>query len=148
MQKLIMTGLDTDFHDPVLIFPTVTVCPIEPFNETAINGTANRLSNYDEDIHEAMTILLQNITRLSYDNLKEFAEFNLKNYNAIKESITKWNMETLRKWAFMVALDVDDVFNLCKFRAEFKDCREVFQPIYSERGLCFSFNPRYYGEFE
>lgn len=143
-----MTGLDTDFHDPVLIFPTVTVCPMEPFNDTAINETAYRLSNYDSDTQEVNIILLQNITRLSYDNLKEFTEFNLKNYNAIKDSITKWDKETLRKFAFNVAIDVDDVFDLCKFRAEFKDCKEIFQPIYSERGLCFSFNARYHGEFE
>lgn len=146
--KLLMTGLDTDFHDPVLVFPTVTVCPIEPFNDTAINATGSRLSNYDDDVNDPNMILLQNITRLSYDNLKEFTEFSLQNYNAIKDSIKNWNKQTLRKWAFNVAIDVDDVFNLCKFRAELKDCREIFQPIYSERGLCFSFNPRYYGEFE
>lgn len=142
-------GLDTDFHDPVLRFPTVTVCPIEPFNVDAVNETAfEKVSEHEHAAFASNFGLLQNITRLSYENLKEFVEYVLKNILIIKPGATNWQKHSLRKWAFMVAINVDEVFTQCKFREEIKNCSEIFRPIYSERGFCFSFNSRYYGEDE
>lgn len=132
-----------------MIFPTVTVCPLEPYNETTVNTIAlTRLANHEKDLYEQNMILLQNITRVSYDNLKEFTEFNIKNFNSLKTSMKYWDRDSLRKWVFRVAIEPDDVFNFCKFRGEEKNCEEIFLPIYSERGFCYSFNPRYYGEAE
>jgi Amiloride-sensitive sodium channel len=134
--------LDTDFHDPVLEFPTITVCPLEPFNETKVNFVAlSKVSNYDETMLERNAILLQNITSLSYDNLKEFVEY----YNKYKFNIESWKKKSLREWAFAIAADVDEIFFSCKFRAATINCGELFHTVYSEKGLCFSFNPRYHG---
>lgn len=114
-----------------------------------VNTTAiTKLAGYENDAYDPNVILLENITRLSYENLKEFAEFSLKHMNVIKPDITNWNKETLRKWAFSTAIDVDDVFMECKFREKNTTCADILQPIYSERGFCFSFNSRYYGENE
>lgn len=143
----LLIGLDTDFYDPVLYFPTVTVCPLEPFNIDAINETAiEKVGNHESSAYEPSVMLLKNLTRLSYENLKDF--IISKYTSVIKPSETNWNKQSLRKWAFSVVIDVDDVFTQCKFREEFKNCTEIFHPIYSERGFCFSFNSRYYGESE
>lgn len=141
---MFFTGLDTDFHDPLINFPTVTVCPVEPFDSNLVNITATMLASNDPEAYEANWVLLENITLLSYDNLKEFSELYEKNH----KDFTEWHKKGIRERAFQIAIKVDEVFDKCKFRAEYKDCGEVFQPIYSERGLCFSFNPRYYGEHE
>lgn len=142
-------GLDTDFHDPVLTFPTVTVCPFEPYNSSTVNTTAiTKLADYESVAYAPNVVLLENITRLSYDNLKEFVLFYIGHKTIINSGATNWNKESLRKWAFRVAIDVDDVFKQCKFREEVKSCNEIFHPVYTERGFCFSFNSRYYGEDE
>jgi hypothetical protein len=74
--------------------------------------------------------------------LKEFVAF-YKKYNSNSDD---WQKKTLRKWAFSVAADVDEIFeNPCKFRAVEEKCGEIFQTVYSERGFCYSFNPRYHG---
>lgn len=38
-----ITGLDTDFHNWEVPFPTVTLCPDDPTNETLINNFIQRL---------------------------------------------------------------------------------------------------------
>lgn len=137
-----LTGLDTDFHDPVIEFPTITVCPLEPYNDTKVNMTAvTGVSNYDYNLLERNTLLLQNLTSLTYDNMKEFDEY----YNKYKVNLESWKKKTLRKWAFAIAADVEEVFHSCKFRAAVMNCGEIFQTVYSEKGLCYSFNPRYHG---
>lgn len=134
-------GLDTDFHDPVLNFPSVTVCPLEPYDINKVNITTEY---YFGEAYDVSWVLLENVTRLSYDNLKEFSDLYEKN----KKISLDWNLKSLREWAFLVAVGIDEVFDSCQFRGEFKDCKEIFRPIYSERGFCFGLNSRYYGEFE
>lgn len=35
-----ITGLDTDYHNQQVIFPTVMVCPIEPYDEKSVKDVA------------------------------------------------------------------------------------------------------------
>lgn len=45
-----------------------------------------------------------------------------------------------------VGIYCNETFDVCKYRDEEIRCCEHFFPVYSEHGLCFSFNPRYTDE--
>jgi amiloride-sensitive sodium channel len=63
------TGLDTDFHNQQLDFPTVTVCPLEPFNATFVNDTAyGSIGSYEATSHLNIP-MLQALAKLSYDSV-------------------------------------------------------------------------------
>lgn len=85
--------------------------------------------------------MLEMIPRLSYELMVNASEI-------FQSAATKLNKELklpLRHLAFKVAMKCEDLFHACKFRGDSISCCEVFKPIYSERGFCFSFNARYIG---
>lgn len=134
-------GLDTDFHNQELDYPTVTICPLEPWDEENVNETAYKSANRngDEDNYREYMTLLEMLAKLSYEN------FDMM-YETIKSTTAKFsNKTTLRQLVFQVAMKCDDLFYACKYRGEEISCWDYFTPVYSERGFCYSFNARYYG---
>lgn len=116
-------------------FPTVTVCPVEPFdmailNETAYMSLARYEPNYDEYIP-----ILEMLLKVSYENIDEMVKILESN----KVSITLG----LRHLVFKIAMKCTDLFHSCRFLAENISCCDYFTPLYSERGFCYSFNARY-----
>lgn len=67
-------GLDTDFHNQQLDFPTVTICPLVPYNLTILNETAYVYVGGHENSSYLNAPLLEIISKLSYDNINEAAE--------------------------------------------------------------------------
>lgn len=49
----------------------------------------------------------------------------------------------VRQLAFTVGLKCEDLLEICKYKDEEIPCCEYFYAVYSEHGLCYSFNPRY-----
>lgn len=134
-------GLDTDFHNMDLEFPTVTVCPLDPFDEDKVNETAYRTMAGYEDNYQEYFPILELLPKLSYDKMKMAYEevFNLK------EKLGNEKKTTLRQLVFNVAMSCENLFYDCKFRGESISCCEYFKPIYTERGFCYAFNSRYVG---
>lgn len=42
-----ITGLDTDFHNQLLIFPTVMVCPLKPYDSEAVQMVAEKYLGWE-----------------------------------------------------------------------------------------------------
>lgn len=46
-----ITGLDTDFHNQLLIFPTVMVCPVKAYDSEVIQEVAEKYLGYIIDLN-------------------------------------------------------------------------------------------------
>jgi hypothetical protein len=60
------------------VFPTVTLCPDEPYDYAAVNKSAYSLSDSNDDNLETNIQLLKILTQLSYDNIHQAAELAKK----------------------------------------------------------------------
>lgn len=119
----LMTGLDTDFQYDELRFPTVTVCPVDPFNE--LNQTS---IDYDDDNNEYLK-LIETLTSETVSG-----EYERDN-----------GQSTLRQVVFRLAILCEDLLYDCKFLDADIPCCDFFKPVYSERGFCYSFNSWFTG---
>lgn len=137
---MVTPGLDTDFHNQEMDFPTVAVCPLEPFDGSKVNETAYRtLADYESNYAEFIP-LLEALTQYSYDSM-------VSTYELLKTTpkMEKELKSTLRQLAFKVAIRCEDLFQNCKFRGDDIPCCDYFSPVYTERGFCFAFNSRFVG---
>jgi acid-sensing ion channel, other len=128
-----------------LEFPTVTVCPVNPSDEEKINETAYRtIASYDPSYYEFIP-LLRILPNLTYDNI-DIAYKLYKEALKIDSNVEKsFQKSTLREMVFKLAMKCEDLFSICTYRGESVPCCDFFEQLYSERGFCFSFNPRYIG---
>lgn len=134
-----ITGLDTDFHNQQVVFPSVVICPDTPYNESKIKEYAYKsLGSYDEG-SEKYEPFLEMLTRLSYDTVNDLYNLSL-NFTDAWMTVDK---VSLRKHAFAVVADCDDIFDVCKYKDDEIPCCKHFLPIYIEHGFCFAFNTRY-----
>lgn len=125
-------------------FPTVAVCPIDPFDEDKVNQTAYRtLAHYDDNYPEFIPIL-EILPKLSYDNL----DIAFQEVAILKTKLDNEKKTTLRQLVFKVAMSCETLFYNCMFSGERIPCCDYFKPIYTERGFCYSFNSRYIGEVD
>lgn len=132
-------GLDTDYHNHQLEFPTVSICPLDPFDGEKVNETAYRTLAVYEDNYGEYVPLLEMLPRLSYDTVDIAYEV----INSTKAAFDNEPKTSLRKLAFKVAMKCEDLFHSCLYRGEEISCCDYFSPIYSERGFCYSFNARF-----
>ena len=134
-----MIGLDTDFHNQQLEFPTVTVCPVDPYDAEKLNETAYlTLADYESNYAEYVPIL-EMLPKFSYDDFDMIYEIVLNT----TVSLEKVDKTGLRQLVFKVAMKCDDLFYACSYRGEEISCCDFFTPLYSERGFCYSFNAKY-----
>ncbi|XP_050099386.1 sodium channel protein Nach-like [Anopheles aquasalis] len=134
-----ITGLDTDFHNQQVIFPTVLLCPTAPFDDEAVHRVAYQVLGGYEDGSDAYEPFLRLLTQLSYDSLREVAA-TLSDLPAASGTLRTAN---LRDLVFQVAVRCNDTFAVCRYKDENIDCCDMFKPIYTEHGFCFGFNARY-----
>ena len=135
--------MDTDFHNQQVLFPTVTICPsVDPalVNET----TSQTLSLDDEENLDELLPVLKSLPKLSYDTLGNTYEAVLNISSDL--DLMKYN---LRQLAFKAGVKCEELLEICKYKDdEIPCCKNAFQPLLSEHGLCYSFNARYYGKPE
>lgn len=135
-------GLDTDFHNQIVYFPGVTICPVNSYNENLLNETALKEGEEKEaDNFEEMIPVLKSLPKLTYDTFGKAYEAVL-NMSSGSESKT---IQSLRQLTFKYGIACEDLLELCKYKDEDIQCCDYFMPIYTEHGFCYSFNSRYYG---
>lgn len=119
----------------------MAVCPNKPYDAEIVNETAFRnLAGYDEN-YEQYVPVLKALPRLSYETLGLM-------YEAITNMSDEVDLKNknLRHLAFKVGIKCENLFySACRYRDEVINCCEYFLPIFTEHGLCFAFNARYYG---
>lgn len=98
------------------------------------NGSNN--SNNNEDYYQQV---LKALPALSYDKfgIIHEAALNLSQKGEMRD-------KNLRQLAFQVGIKCDELLEICKYKDEEITCCEYFVPLYTEHGLCYSFNSRYF----
>ncbi|KAG5682787.1 hypothetical protein PVAND_012118 [Polypedilum vanderplanki] len=144
-----LTGLDTDFHNQQVFFPTVTICPIESFSPELLNETAFETFARNESEHfEEFLPVLKAIPKLSYETFGIMYEA-IQNLTGVSDDENKMKqLKNLRQLAFKVGIKCDELLEICKYKDEEIACCEYFMPLYSEQGLCYSFNAHYFSTAE
>ncbi|XP_001664229.2 sodium channel protein Nach [Aedes aegypti] len=136
-----ITGLDTDFHNQEVIFPTVMVCPEVPYDEKQVSEVALvTLANYEAG-SEQYEPFLKLLTQMSYGVLDKLVALgsNISDTNGL---VMK-SLQNLRKLVFKMAIGCTKTFVDCRYKDEPIDCCAYFKQVYSEHGFCYSFNARY-----
>ena len=113
----------------------------ELFNGTSEKSQADE-DDDDESLVEIMPIM-KSLTKLTYDTFGSTYESLLNISNEFEI-----NKHDLRQLAFKVGVKCEELLEICKYKDEKISCCEYFFPLYSEHGLCYSFNARYYGRPE
>ncbi|KAK9889769.1 hypothetical protein WA026_007148 [Henosepilachna vigintioctopunctata] len=130
-----ITGLDTDFHNWDVPFPAITVCQQKPGNETLIDEfIEEHFGDFNEK--DQLKKLLELLTELSYDNIKE-----VKKFRKYESAFTE---KSIRNLVFPLMNKCEDVFEECDWKAKPYNCCEGFFPVFTESGFCYSFNSRHY----
>lgn len=93
----------------------------------------------DNDIMEEYLPILKALPALSYDTFGTIhkAILNVSDVGALKK-------KNLRQLAFKVGIKCDELLEICKYKDDEIACCDYFLPLYSEHGMCYSFNTRYY----
>ncbi|XP_034660727.1 sodium channel protein Nach [Drosophila subobscura] len=133
-----ITGLDTDFHNQNVVFPTTVVCPEAAFDhEKSYAAVYKSLANYDDARAQMFAPFLELLTSLNFGNIRDA--------KLLSESIPKDQLEehTVRQWAFEGHISCESTFVSCKYRDEDIPCCDHFEPIYTEHGFCYAFNSRF-----
>ncbi|XP_054274643.1 sodium channel protein Nach-like [Macrosteles quadrilineatus] len=134
-----ITGLDTDFHNWEVPFPTVTLCPDDPTNETLINNfiqsTWGNVST--QEISEKYFDFIRTMSHLTIADLDTIVKFT-NNTSAYDLPVTSFE-EVL----YQVVNDCPDVIFDCEWKAEAYNCCQGFQYILTEVGFCYIFNSRF-----
>ncbi|XP_054086712.1 sodium channel protein Nach [Zeugodacus cucurbitae] len=136
-----ITGLDTDFHNQNVVFPSTIVCPEIPFDhDKAYDWAYKTLSNYDHPTATMIAPFLELLTSLNFDNVNEaYALSTSVSANILNEI-------NLRDAAFKVHVSCEDTLTECKYRDEPISCCTHFDRVYTEHGMCFAFNSRFKSE--
>ncbi|XP_077285575.1 pickpocket protein 28-like [Arctopsyche grandis] len=105
-------------------FPAVTIC-----SESKIRQT---LFNFSENYHERSNLLP--------DALAKFELLSLVCSSHIVQNGSKFTDNTSLDLMKYVAPDLQTTLLLCMWRTTMKKCEEIFNPIITEEGLCFTSN--------
>ncbi|XP_046673202.1 sodium channel protein Nach-like [Homalodisca vitripennis] len=135
-----ITGLDTDFHNWEVPFPTVTLCPQDPTNESLIIeyiestwGNVSALENSELYIAFVKTLALLSVSDLQ--NILQFSD-----NSALVSKLPSTNFEDI---LYKVMSDCSDVLFDCEWKGTPYNCCEGFSAILTEVGFCFTFNSRH-----
>jgi amiloride-sensitive sodium channel len=103
----------------------------------------------DSAIFEDFLPVLKAIPKLSYETFASMYEavLNMTSESGADEDKMK-QLKNLRQLAFKVGIKCDELLEICKYKDEEITCCEYFMPLYSEQGLCYSFNAHYYSTVE
>ncbi|EDW75033.2 uncharacterized protein Dwil_GK19918 [Drosophila willistoni] len=133
-----ITGLDTDFHNQNVVFPTTVVCPEAGFDfDKAYETVYKTLANYDPSKAALFAPFLNLLTTLNFENIKDAQAF------AEPIPLEQLMEHTIRDWAFRAHISCENTLVSCKYRDEDIPCCAHFEPIYTEHGFCYAFNSRF-----
>lgn len=135
--------MDTDFHNQKVPFPSVTLCPNEPFSEEAVNQTVFKMLGESEENLDEIIALLQTLPKLSYGHIALVVDA-LQNVSQTDE-LNKFNLRAL---VFEIGMKCSELFVMCNFKDEDISCCDYFMPVFTEHGFCYAFNARYYSTIE
>ena len=134
--------MDTDFHNQIVYFPGVTICPVNSYNANLLNETALKEGDGEGGVNfEEMIPVLKSLPKLTYDTFGKAYE-SVLNMSSEMDAST---IQSLRHLTFKYAVPCEDLLELCKYKDEDISCCDYFMPLYTEHGFCYSFNTRYYG---
>ncbi|XP_058811259.1 uncharacterized protein LOC131676158 [Topomyia yanbarensis] len=135
-----ITGPDTGSRVNRTHFPTVGICPHEPFDPDRVLRFAKSVSNSsDEDQVKKLMDVTELLSQVSYNRMKE-TDVALRGKPKKLLSL----VGDLRQNLFNVAIGCNETVKNCWFRNKPLECCEHFKLIFSERGLCFAFNARFF----
>ncbi|KAF4519264.1 hypothetical protein B566_EDAN002153 [Ephemera danica] len=121
-------------HVTSVPFPAVTICPGNKVLRSAFDIAKNyeQLENYfeNDDEEKEQNILVESVYLLCSDVTRDF--------NFINDNIepTDDHLEMITQ----ISPNVDHLFQQCYFQGQEMNCSELFRPIYTDEGLCFTFN--------
>lgn len=95
-------------------------------------------SNNDEDSADRVEQLLRTLAMLTFGRFGQLADTTL----SATEQRT-YLKKPLRAYAFATSLECAQLFDLCRYKDEDVPCCELFHPVYTEHGFCYSFNGRF-----
>ncbi|CAH1099297.1 unnamed protein product [Psylliodes chrysocephalus] len=108
-------------------FPAVTICSETKTRQTVYNFT----NAFDQFIHgENMTV----------EEMKRFSDSSLICDNHLYNEGEKFTKVDTIDYLMSVAPQFNDVFFSCKWTLLNESCENLFTPILTEEGLCFTFN--------
>lgn len=126
--------MNADVPHYEIIYPTISVCPAKSFDGTVVKDVAAQLTTSDNYEFESV---LKAIPGLSYSSIKTLN---------ISYDVSKLlEKQDLRELAFKLKIPCESIFKTCYFKTKEINCCENFYPVYSEVGLCYAFNAKYYG---
>lgn len=126
--------MNADVPHYEITYPTISVCPVKSYDGTVVKDVADNLTTSDNTNLESV---LKEIPGLSYTSFK-----TLNVSYDVSELLEK---QDLRELAFKLKIPCKSVFETCRFKSKEINCCENFYPVYSEVGLCYAFNAKYYG---
>ncbi|ALC49816.1 ppk23 [Drosophila busckii] len=133
-----ITGLDTDFHNQNVVFPTTVICPDTAFDhDKSYDEVFKSLANYEENKAQLFAPFLDLLTSLNFDNIKDAAMLSQN------VPIDMLHERSIREWAFLVHVTCENTLISCKYRDDEIPCCDHFEPIYTEHGFCYAFNSRF-----
>ncbi|XP_056643889.1 sodium channel protein Nach-like [Diorhabda sublineata] len=127
-----ITGLDTDFHNWDVAFPAITICQNNPANDERINDIIN-INQNSSDQKDFYTKL----AKLSLYNWKYFTEL-YPTQNFVD------NDTNMRQLAYNISNKCEDIFDTCHWKSTTYNCCDIFYPVFTENGFCYTFNSKHY----
>lgn len=106
-------------------FPAITICPQSGFRGNFSYLLSDNVCKFTEDATNHMQ-------KLIIKSLHQFCNINHEKNLNFKTCVSK----QLRKmW-----IPFEDLFNSCKWRGEEIPCSKLFTEIWTEQGICYTFN--------
>ncbi|XP_044730503.1 sodium channel protein Nach-like [Chrysoperla carnea] len=132
-----ITGLDTDFHSWKIKFPAITICDANSANPALIEAllTSEGL-NKSMDEYDYKFSFYNTLASLSYSTIKTIKNFT-NNLNLPQNNF--------QKILFDIYASCNDVYQGCEFLGKSTQCckwPEGLFPVFTEYGLCHSFNSK------
>ncbi|XP_066246539.1 sodium channel protein Nach-like [Euwallacea similis] len=139
-----ITGLDTDFHNWLVPFPAVTLCPTQPASLSRIAAYLKISENETKNLE--IFDLYAGFSKLSLATIPEFSDKYEKKW---RDMLPK-EPDDLAKLILHIADKCEDIFDQCKFKNDpITCCRKgspSFHPVLTENGFCYSFNSMHFQE--
>ncbi|XP_063915474.1 pickpocket protein 28-like [Zophobas morio] len=109
-------------------FPAVTICPDIKYNTQAFNYTdiVHRLK-HDKSVDKTNLTMFHHLSVVC-DDIHNTSKFESK-------TLDNGFFETIHETKMKLA----DIFTFCIYQSE-ENCEELFTPIITDAGLCYSFN--------
>lgn len=136
------TSLTLNNEEMRIVYPTVSVCSDPVYDLQKVENFVKTLS-VPSDIALEIIEFLKEIPKFSFGKhgLKSLV-LSDKAFDNIDHLNNNYDVRTL---AFQLALSCNKIFSSCHFKNQSIDCCNVFKPIYSEHGICYSFNSKLHG---